>query len=75
MDKEKNTLAVSYLVDQLLNNQTFENPGYINIDISIEHFEWIIGRALVLEKNNISEAHSNASDGIYTGRMYLDDNF
>ena len=56
MELEKNTLAVSYLVEQLLNNQTFDNPGYINIDISVEHFEWIIGRATVLEKNNISEA-------------------
>ena len=56
MDTEKNTLAVSYLVEQLLNNQTFDNPGYINIDMSLEHFEWIIGRATVLEKNNISEA-------------------
>ena len=41
--------AIDYLVEQLLDNQTYQNDNYITIDLSQEHFSYLVERAKQLE--------------------------
>ena len=48
-----NQTAVQYLAEKLLENQTYDRDGYVIIDISIEHFEYLVQRAKQIEEINL----------------------
>jgi hypothetical protein len=37
--------AVEYLAEKLLENQTYDRDGYVIIDLSVEHLEYLVQRA------------------------------
>ena len=45
--------AVEYLAEKLLENQTYDRDGYIIIDISVEHLEYLVQRAKQIEQLNL----------------------
>ena len=45
--------AVEYLVEKLLENQTYDRDGYVIIDISVEHLEYLVQRAKQIEQSNL----------------------
>jgi hypothetical protein len=45
--------AVEYLVEKLLENQTYDRDGYVIIDISVEHLEYLVQRAKQIEQLNL----------------------
>ena len=45
--------AVEYLAEKLLENQTYDRDGYVIIDISVEHFEYLVQRAKQIEQRNL----------------------
>jgi hypothetical protein len=51
--------AVEYLAEQLLENQTYDRDGYVIIDLSVEHLEYLVQRAKEMEKEQIIDAHGN----------------
>ena len=51
--------AVEYLAEKLLENQTYDRDGYVIIDISVEHLEYLVQRAKEMEKEQIIDAHGN----------------
>jgi hypothetical protein len=44
--------AVEYLTEKLLENQTYDRHGYVIIDMSVEHFEYLVQRAKQIEQLN-----------------------
>ena len=48
-----NKSAVEYLAEKLLENQTYDRDGYIIIDISVEHLEYLVQRAKQIEQLNL----------------------
>ena len=48
-----NQTAVEYLAEKLLENQTYDRNGYVIIDISVEHFEYLVERAKQIEQLNL----------------------
>ena len=44
--------AVEYLAEKLLENQTYDRNGYVIIDISVEHLEYLVQRAKQIEQLN-----------------------
>ena len=42
--------AVDYLAEKLLENQTYDREGYVIIDISVEHLEYLVQRAKQIEE-------------------------
>jgi hypothetical protein len=44
--------AVEYLAEKLLENQTYERDGYVIIDMSVEHFEYLVQRAKQIDQLN-----------------------
>jgi hypothetical protein len=51
--------AVEYLAEKLLENQTYDRDGYVIIDLSVEHLEYLVQRAKEMEKEQIIDAHGN----------------
>jgi len=51
--------AIDYLVEQLLDNQTYQNDGYVTIDLSIENFEYFVKRAKEISQRNIEQAFNH----------------
>jgi hypothetical protein len=51
--------AVEYLAEKLLENQTYDKDGYVIIDLSVEHLEYLVQRAKEMEKEQIIDAHGN----------------
>jgi hypothetical protein len=47
-----NQTAVEYLVEKLLENQTYDRDGYVIIDLSVDHFEYLVQRAKQIEQIN-----------------------
>jgi len=45
--------AVEYLAEKLLENQTYDRDGYVIIDISVEHLEYLVQRAKQIEQINL----------------------
>jgi uncharacterized protein YjhX (UPF0386 family) len=45
--------AVEYLAEKLLENQTYDRDGYVIIDISVEHFQYLVQRAKQIEQINL----------------------
>jgi hypothetical protein len=45
--------AVEYLAEKLLENQTYDRNGYVIIDISVEHLEYLVQRAKQIEQLNL----------------------
>jgi hypothetical protein len=54
-----NQSAVEYLAEKLLENQTYDRDGYVIIDLSVEHLEYLVQRAKEMEKEQIIDAHGN----------------
>jgi len=50
-----NKTAVEYLVEKLLENQTYDMDGYVIIDMSVEHFEYLVQRAKQIEHHEQSK--------------------
>jgi len=48
-----NKSAVEYLAEKLLENQTYDRDGYVIIDISVEHLEYLLQRAKQIEQLNL----------------------
>ena len=44
--------AVEFLAEKLLENQTYERDGYVIIDMSVEHFEYLVQRAKQIDQLN-----------------------
>jgi hypothetical protein len=49
--------AVEYLAEKLLENQTYDRDGYVIIDLSVEHLEYLVQRAKKMEKEQIIESY------------------
>jgi hypothetical protein len=45
--------AVEYLAEKLLENQTYDRDGYVIIDLSVEHLEYLVQRAKQIEELNL----------------------
>ena len=45
--------AVEYLAKKLLENQTYDREGYVIIDLSVEHLEYLLQRAKQIEQLNL----------------------
>jgi hypothetical protein len=45
--------AVDYLAEKLLENQTYDRDGYVIIDLSVEHLEYLVKRAKQIEELNL----------------------
>ena len=45
--------AVEYLAEKLLENQTYDRNGYVIIDLSVEHLEYLVKRAKQIEERNL----------------------
>jgi hypothetical protein len=52
-----NQSAVEYLAEKLLENQTYDRDGYVIIDLSVEHLEYLVQRAKEMEKEQIIESY------------------
>ncbi len=48
-----NQSGVEYLAEKLLENQTYDRDGYVIIDISVEHLEYLVQRAKQIEQLNL----------------------
>jgi hypothetical protein len=51
-----NQSAVEYLAEKLLENQTYDRDGYVIIDLSVEHLEYLVQRAKQIEELNLKTA-------------------
>jgi hypothetical protein len=49
--------AVEYLAEKLLENQTYDRDGYVIIDLSVDHLEYLVQRAKEMEKEQIIESY------------------
>jgi len=47
--------AVEFLAEKLLENQTYDRDGYVIIDISVEHFQYLVERAKQIDHHDKSK--------------------
>ena len=57
--------AVEFLAEKLLENQTYDRDGYVIIDISVEHFQYLVERAKQIDHHDKSKQRQ--AQGIRTG--------
>lgn len=50
----KERSGIDFLINQLLENQTFEKEGFVQIDLSVEHLQYLIQRAKQIDNKTIS---------------------
>ena len=67
--------AIDYLVEQLLDNQTYQNDNYITIDLSQEHFNYLVERAKQLESEQIVEAYEISYISTKTAEEYYNEKY
>ena len=60
--------AVDYLAEKLLENQTYDREGYVIIDISVEHLEYLVQRAKEMEKEQVINARQSGIDATINGK-------
>lgn len=67
--------AIDYLVEQLLDNQTYEHNDFFNIDISKDHFNYLVERAKQLESEQIVEAYEISYISTRTAEEYYNEKY
>jgi hypothetical protein len=67
--------AIDYLVEQLLDNQTYANDDFFNIDISKEHFSYLVERAKQMESAQIVEAYEISYISTRTAEEYYNEKY
>ncbi len=67
--------AIDYLVEQLLDNQTYANDDFFNIDISKEHFNYLVERAKKMESEQIVEAYEISYISTRTAEEYYNEKY
>ena len=67
--------AIDYLVEQLLDNQTYQNDNYITIDLSQEHFSYLVERAKQMESEQIVEAYEISYISTRTAEEYYNEKY
>ncbi len=67
--------AIDYLVEQLLDNQTYANDDFFNIDISKEHFSYLVERAKKMESEQIVEAYEISYISTRTAEEYYNEKY
>jgi len=67
--------AIDYLVEQLLDNQTYANDDFFNIDISKEHFNYLVERAKKMESAQIVEAYEISYISTRTAEEYYNEKY
>jgi len=67
--------AIDYLVEQLLDNQTYANDDFFNIDISKEHFNYLFERAKKMESEQIVEAYEISYISTRTAEEYYNEKY
>ncbi len=67
--------AIDYLVEQLLDNQTYQNDNYITIDLSQEHFNYLVERAKQMESAQIVEAYEISYISTRTAEEYYNEKY
>ena len=67
--------AIDYIVEQLLDNQTYQNDNYITIDLSQEHFSYLVERAKQLESAQIVEAYEISYISTKTAEEYYNEKY
>ena len=67
--------AIDYLVEQLLDNQTYANDDFFNIDISKEHFSYLVERAKKMESAQIVEAYEISYISTRTAEEYYNEKY
>jgi len=67
--------AIDYLVEQLLDNQTYQNDNYITIDLSQEHFSYLVERAKQMESAQIVEAYEISYISTRTAEEYYNEKY
>ena len=67
--------AIDYLVEQLLDNQTYQDDNYVTIDLSQEHFSYLVERAKQLESAQIVEAYEISYISTKTAEEYYNEKY
>ena len=67
--------AIDYLVEQLLDNQTYVHDDFFNIDISKEHFSYLVERAKQMESAQIVEAYEISYISTRTAEEYYNEKY
>ena len=67
--------AIDYLVEQLLDNQTYQNDNYVTIDLSQEHFSYLVERAKAMESAQIVEAYEISYISTRTAEEYYNEKY
>lgn len=67
--------AIDYLVEHLLDNQTYQNDGYVTIDLSNENFEYFVKRAKEISQRNIEQAFNHGRNVGSVGSPNVDGNY
>ena len=67
--------AIDYLVEQLLDNQTYQNDNYITIDLSQDHFNYLVERAKQMESAQIVEAYEISYISTRTAEEYYNEKY
>ena len=67
--------AIDYLVEQLLDNQTYAHDDFFNIDISKEHFNYLVERAKKMESEQIVEAYEISYISTKTAEEYYNEKY
>jgi hypothetical protein len=64
--------AIDYLVEQLLDNQTYADDNYVTIDLSNENFDYFVKRAKEISQRNIEQAFNHGRNVGSVGRPDVD---
>ena len=67
--------AIDYLVEQLLDNQTYQDDNYVTIDLSQEHFSYLVERAKQMESAQIVEAYEISYTSTKTAEEYYNEKY
>ena len=67
--------SIDYLVEHLLDNQTYQNDGYVTIDLSNENFEYFVKRAKEISQRNIEQAFNHGRNVGSVGSPNVDGNY
>lgn len=67
--------AIDYLVEQLLDNQTYQDDNYVTIDLSQEHFSYLVERAKQMESAQIVEAYEISYISTRTAEEYYNEKY
>ena len=73
--------SIDQIVERLLDNQTYANDDYVTIDLSVEHFNFLVQQAKRMHKDEIRKAFEDGrkvgtiGHNIVNGEYYYNENY